>query len=73
MLTSLVTTMQFINEGSKERYSSVSGKKIKMKLTKTAEDLEAERRRKALLSNLNSFYECTSSILDGTDRWNMPQ
>ena len=57
MLTSLVTTMQFINEGSKERYSSVSGKKIKMKLTKTAEDLEAERRRKALLSNLNSFYE----------------
>ena len=57
MLTSLLVTMQFIKEGSKERYSSVSGKKIKMKLTKTADDLEAERRRKALLSNLNSFYE----------------
>ncbi|CAL5224956.1 g7727 [Coccomyxa viridis] len=40
-----------------EQYSVISGKKINLKVKKTAEDIEAERRRADLLMSLNAFYE----------------
>lgn len=40
-----------------EKYSVISGKKIRLKIDKTKEDIEAERKRKDLLASLNEMYE----------------
>ncbi|CAL8467357.1 g6894 [Coccomyxa elongata] len=41
--------------GDGEKYSVISGKKIRLKIDKTKEDIEAERKRKDLLASLNEI------------------
>ncbi|BDA40352.1 hypothetical protein COCOBI_01-0050 [Coccomyxa sp. Obi] len=43
--------------GDGEKYSVISGKKIRLKIDKTKEDIEAERKRKDLLASLNELYD----------------
>lgn len=42
--------------GDGNKYSVISGKKIRLKIDKTKEDIEAEKKRRDLLASLNEMY-----------------